>query len=46
MIGFDQPRTGPHVFTCSAIRDVPEETLLHVTALLHGHRREIGTRAG
>jgi len=23
---------------------VPEETLLHVTALLRGHRREIGTR--
>ena len=22
------------------------ETLLHVIALLHGHRREIGTRAG
>jgi hypothetical protein len=34
------------VFTYSAICDVPEETLLHVTALLHAHRREIGTRAG
>jgi hypothetical protein len=34
------------VFTYSAICDVPEETLLHVTALLRAHRREIGTRAG
>jgi len=34
------------VFTYSAICDVPEETLLHVTALLSAHRREIGTRAG
>jgi hypothetical protein len=33
------------VFTYSAICDVPEETLLYVTALLHAHRREIGTRA-
>ena len=37
---------GPHVFTYSAICDVPEETLLHVTALLRGHRRQIGTRKG
>ena len=34
------------MFTCSAIRDFTEDTLIHVTALLHGHRREIGTRAG
>ncbi|UQX11257.1 transposase family protein [Candidatus Mycobacterium methanotrophicum] len=34
------------MFTYSAICDVPEETLLHVTALLHVHRREIRTRAG
>jgi hypothetical protein len=32
------------VFTYSAICDVPEETLRHVTALLHAHRREIRTR--
>ena len=32
------------MFTYSAICDVPEETLLHVTALLRGHRRENGTR--
>ena len=34
------------MFTYSALCDVPEETLLHVTALLRGHRREIGTRKG
>ena len=34
------------MFTYSAICDVPEETLRHVAALLHVHRREIGTRAG
>ncbi|MCI4675662.1 hypothetical protein [Candidatus Mycolicibacterium alkanivorans] len=34
------------MFTYSASCDVPEETLLYVTALLHAHRREIGTRAG
>ena len=34
------------MFTYSAICDVPEETLQHVTALLHAHRCEIGTRAG
>ena len=34
------------MFTYSAICDVPEQTLLHVTALLRTHRREIGTRAG
>jgi hypothetical protein len=34
------------VFTYSAICDVPEETVLHVSALLHAHRRAIGTRAG
>ncbi|UQX12260.1 transposase family protein [Candidatus Mycobacterium methanotrophicum] len=34
------------MFTYSAICDVPQETLLHVTALLHAHRREIRTRAG
>jgi hypothetical protein len=34
------------LFTCSAICDVPEQTLLEVAALLHAHRREIGTRAG
>jgi len=34
------------VFTYSAICDVPAETLLHVTALLHAHRLAIGTRAG
>ena len=34
------------MFTYSAICDVPEETLHHVTALLHAHRCEIGTRAG
>jgi hypothetical protein len=34
------------VFTYSAICDVPEQTLLEVTALLHAYRREIGTRAG
>jgi len=33
------------VFTYSAICDVPTETLLHVTALLHAHRHRIGTRA-
>ena len=34
------------MFTYSALCDVPAETLLHVTALLRGHRREIGTRKG
>ena len=34
------------MFTYSAICDVPEETLLHVSALLHTHRRAIGTRTG
>ena len=34
------------MFTYSAICDVPEETLLQVTALLRGHRREMGTRKG
>ena len=34
------------MFTYSAICDVPEQTLLYVTALLHTHRREIGTRTG
>ncbi len=34
------------MFTYSAICDVPEETLRHVTALLHAHRREIKTRTG
>jgi hypothetical protein len=35
------------VLTYSAICDVPEETLLlYVTALLRGHRSEIGTRKG
>jgi hypothetical protein len=34
------------VFTYSAICDVPEETLLHVTALLGEHRRTTGTRKG
>jgi hypothetical protein len=32
------------VFTYSATCDVPEETLLQVTALLRAYRREIGTR--
>src|SRR5574337_185057 len=48
-IGFDQGIDcpgGPRVFTYSAICDVPERTVLHVTALLHAHRREIGTRRG
>lgn len=34
------------MFTYSAICDVPEETLLHVTALLGEHRRTTGTRKG
>ena len=34
------------MYTYSAICDVPEETLQHMTALLHAHRCEIGTRAG
>ena len=34
------------MFVYSAICDVPEETLVHVSALLQAHRREIGTRAG
>lgn len=34
------------MFTYSAICDVPEQTLLHVTALLRAHRHEIGTRTG
>ena len=34
------------MFTYSAICDVPEQTLRHVTALLRAHRREIGTRTG
>jgi hypothetical protein len=34
------------VFTYSAICDVPEETLRHVTALLQAHRHRIGTRPG
>lgn len=34
------------MFTYSAICDVPEETLRYVTALLHAHRRDIGTRVG
>ncbi|UQX10986.1 hypothetical protein [Candidatus Mycobacterium methanotrophicum] len=32
------------MFAYSAICDVPEQTLLYVTALLRMHRREIGTR--
>lgn len=32
------------MFTYSAICDVPEETLLYVTALLREHRRAVGTR--
>jgi hypothetical protein len=42
----DPRREGPHVFTYSAICDVPEEAPPHLTALLRGHRREIGTRKG
>ncbi|MBO0885573.1 MAG: transposase family protein [Mycobacterium sp.] len=34
------------MFTYSAICDVPEETLRHVTALLCRHRRALGTRKG
>ncbi len=34
------------MFTYSAICDVPEETLLAVTAWLLEHRRRIGTRLG
>ena len=34
------------MFTCSAICDVPAETLLWVTSSLHAHRRQIGTRTG
>lgn len=34
------------MFIYSAICDVPEQTLVHVTALLRTHRREVGTRAG
>ena len=34
------------MFTYSAICDVRQETLLYVTALLHAHRRAIGTRTG
>lgn len=34
------------MFAYSAICDVPEETLLHVTALLRAHRRRTGTRPG
>lgn len=34
------------MFTYSAICDVPEETLLHVTALLRAHRGRTGTRPG
>lgn len=34
------------MFTYSAICDAPEETLRHVTALLYGHRRALGTRKG
>ena len=48
-IGFDQEaglRKGPHVFTYSAICDVPEETLVAVTAWLLAHRCRIGTRTG
>ncbi len=48
-IGFDQEaglRKGPHVFTYSAICDVPEETLVAVTAWLLAHRCRIGTRVG
>jgi hypothetical protein len=41
-----EPSRGSHVSTYSAICDVPEETLLWVTALLRTHRREIGTRKG
>ena len=32
------------MFTYFAICDVPEQALLHVTALLRAYRREIGTR--
>jgi len=35
---------GPRVFTYSASCDMPEETLLAVTAWLLAHRRDIGTR--
>ena len=34
------------MFAYSAICDVPEETLLWVTALVYAYRREIGTRVG
>jgi hypothetical protein len=34
-------RERSHVFTYSAICHVPQESLLHVTALLRGHRRAI-----
>ena len=34
------------MFSYSAICDVPTETLLWVTSLLHAHRRQIGTRTG
>ncbi|MGH3504421.1 MAG: transposase family protein [Nocardioidaceae bacterium] len=34
------------MFAYPAICDVPEQTLLHVTALLRAHRRAIGTRTG
>jgi DDE superfamily endonuclease len=47
--GFDQKADldkEPHVFTYSAICDVPGETLRYVTTLLWAYRREIGTRRG
>ncbi|UQX12204.1 hypothetical protein M5I08_07910 [Candidatus Mycobacterium methanotrophicum] len=34
------------MFAYSAVCDVPEQTLLCVTAVLRTHRREIGARAG
>ena len=34
------------MFTYSASCDVPEETLVAVTAWLRAHRRDIGTRVG
>ncbi|UQX11053.1 hypothetical protein [Candidatus Mycobacterium methanotrophicum] len=34
------------MFACSAVCDVPEQTLLYATALLRTHRREIGAGAG
>jgi hypothetical protein len=39
-------RKEPDMFAYSSFCDVPEDTLVYVTALLYRHRQELGTRTG